>query len=159
MIVGHEFYNYAKSRQAWQYNPGTRRVRQMPEFGFDMPQGPGGFRTVDDDRLFNGSPERYNWKIVGKKEAYIPYNAYRLNDPKVKYSELLKRGHVNPAYMRYELHRVWVLEGALKEGYRHLYAKRVMYLDEDTWHPVISDNYDARGQLWRVGMVNYFLRV
>ncbi|MFD2272781.1 DUF1329 domain-containing protein [Undibacterium arcticum] len=71
------------------------------------------------------------------------------------YADILKTGHVNPDYMRYELHRVWVLEGTLKDGYRHQYAKRVMYLDEDTWHAVMSDNYDARGQLWRMAMVNY----
>lgn len=157
IIISADYYNYKREpRQAWQYNPGTRRVRQLPAFGFDMPQGPGGFRTVDDDRLFNGSGERYNWKIVGKREVYIPYDTYRLNDPKVKYSDLLKPGHINPAYTRYELHRVWLLEGSLKEGYRHQYAKRVMYLDEDTWHAVMSDNYDARGQLWRVGIVNYY---
>ena len=157
IIVSADYFNYkSQPRQGWQYNPGTRRVRQLPGFGFDMPQGPGGFRTIDDDRLFNGSPERYSWKIVGKKELYIPYNAYRVNDEKVKYSELLKQGSINPDYMRYELHRVWVLEGTVKEGFRHQYAKRVMYLDEDTWHAVISDNYDARGQLWRVAMVNYW---
>lgn len=141
----------------WGYNPGTRRVRESPEFGYDLPQGAGGFRTVDDDRLLNGSPERYDWKIAGKRELYIPYDAYRLNDPKVKYSELLKQqGTINPDYMRYELHRVWILQGDLKPGYRHLYKKRVIYMDEDTWHGVMADTYDNRGQLWRVGMVNYF---
>jgi hypothetical protein len=141
----------------WGYNPGTRRVREAPEFGYDLPQGAGGFRTVDDDRLLNGSPERYDWKIVGKRELYIPYDAWRLNDPKVKYAELLKQpGSINPDYMRYELHRVWVLQGDLKPGYRHLYKKRVIYMDEDTYHGVMADTYDGRGQLWRVGMVNYF---
>lgn len=157
IIVSADFHDYRRQpRQAWMYSPGTRRVRQLPEFGFDMPQGPGGFRTVDDDRLFNGSGERYNWKIAGKRELYIPYDAYRLNDTRVKYSDLLKPGHLDPDYMRYELHRVWVLEGTLREGYRHQYAKRVMYLDEDSWHAVMSDNYDARGQLWRVAMLNYY---
>jgi len=141
----------------WGYNPGTRRVREAPEFGYDLPQGAGGFRTVDDDRLLNGSPERYDWKIAGKRELYIPYDAWRLNDPKVKYADLLKtRGSINPDYMRYELHRVWVLQGDLKPGYRHLYKKRVIYMDEDTFHGVMADTYDGRGQLWRVGMVNYF---
>lgn len=121
-----------------------------------MPQGPGGFRTVDDDRLFNSSGERYHWKISGKRELLIPYHAYRLNDPKVKYSDLLKPGHLNPDHMRYELHRAWVLEGSLKEGFRHQYAKRVMYIDEDSWHAVMSDNYDSRNQLWRVSMLNYY---
>jgi hypothetical protein len=143
-------------RQTYLYNPGTRRVRQAPEFGFDNPQGSGGFRTVDDDRLFNGSPERYDWKLVGKQEIYIPYNTYKMNDPALKYSELLTPNSFNPDFMRYELHRVWVLEATLKSGYRHVYAKRRWYLDEDTWHAVWVDNYDGRGQLWRASMVNYF---
>jgi hypothetical protein len=155
IIVGNEQWDYANHpRQAWQYNPGTRRVRQLPSFGFDMPQGPGGFRTVDDDRLFNGSPERYDWKIAGKKEIYIPYHAYKLDDPKIKYADMLTKGHINPDLTRNELHRVWVLEATLKQGVRHQYAKRVLYVDEDSWNPVLADNYDARGQLWRVSMVN-----
>nr|WP_035530677.1 DUF1329 domain-containing protein [Paraburkholderia sacchari] len=156
-IVSTDYFNYVtQPRDAYQYSPGTRRVRQLPSFGFDMPQGPGGFRTVDDDQLFNGSPERYNWKIVGKKALYIPYNNYLISDPKMKYDDLLKtRGVPNPDYMRYELHRVWVLEATLKQGYRHQYAKRVLYIDEDNWTAVMSDEYDNRGSLWRVAMVNW----
>ncbi|WP_241696157.1 DUF1329 domain-containing protein [Solimonas terrae] len=143
-------------RQAWFYSPGTRRVRQAPEFGFDTPQGAGGFRTVDDDRLFNGSPERYDWQLLGKKEIYVPYDSFKQNDPAVRYDQLLPPSSVNPQYMRYELHRVWVLEATVKQGYRHIYAKRRFYVDEDSWHALWVDNYDARGQLWRASMVNYF---
>ena len=82
--------------------------------------------------------------------------AFGLTWPEVKYADLLTPGHVNPNAMRYELHRVWVLEGKLKEGFRHLYGKRVMYVDEDSWLMLMGENYDARGGLWRTGMVNYF---
>lgn len=151
-------FNYKKDfLDVWQYSPGTRRVRQLPNFGFDQPNGPGGFLTLDDEQIFNGSNERYDWKIVGKREIYIPYNTNKLHSPSVKYEELLKtKGHINPDYMRYELHRVWVLEANLKQGYRHLYAKRTMYIDEDTWVPVLGENYDSRGQLWRTSMNNTF---
>ena len=151
IIVSHTYWDREGSDTArtWSYNPGTRRVRQAPEFGFDQPQGPGGFRTVDDDRLFNGSGERYDWKIVGKKEIYIPYHNYKLVDPTVKYADLLTPNHPNPEFIRFELHRVWVLEATLKSGFRHQYAKRVLYLDEDTWMAALADNYDAHGQLWR----------
>ena len=146
-----------KKRLAWQYDPGTRRVRQLPEFGFDQPlPGTGGKMTVDSDRLFNGSPERYNWKLVGKKEMYIPANALRLVQPTVKYKDLLTPHHPNPEFLRYELRRVWVIEGTLKEGYRHIYGKRVMYADEDTGQAVLSDMYDARGQLWQHAAVNMY---
>ncbi|WP_243393590.1 DUF1329 domain-containing protein [Solimonas fluminis] len=143
-------------RQTYFYSPGTRRVRQAPEFGFDTPQGAGGFRTVDDDRLFNGSPERYDWKLVGKKEIYVPYNAFRQNDTSVSYDTLLTPNTLNPDYQRYELHRVWVLEATVKSGYRHAYARRTFYIDEDSWHALWVDNYDGRGNLWRASMVNYF---
>lgn len=141
---------------SWQYLPGTRRVRQAPEVGFDYPVPPAGLRTVDDDYGFNGSPERYTWKLVGKKEYYVPYNNFRTNDPAVKYSDLVKQGTINPDYVRYELHRVWVIEGTLKPGVRHIYGKRVLYADEDTWLAPLADNYDGRGQLYRVSLITYF---
>lgn len=156
--TGMEFWNHTKQpRQSWRYDPGTRRVRQSPEYGFDMSfPGTGGSITVDEVRIFNGSPQRYDWKIVGKQEMYIPYNTYRVHSPDVSYEDLLTPGHANPEHMRYELHRVWVLEATLKDGYRHIYGKRHMYVDEDTLFMVMGDNYDARGSLWRTSMVNYF---
>ncbi len=156
--TGVEFWNHkAQPRQSWRYDPGTRRLRQSPGYGFDMAfPGTGGSITVDEVRLFNGTPERYEWKIVGKQELYIPYNAYRLHAPTLKYADLLQPGHVNPEHMRYELHRVWVLEGNVKPGFRHLYGKRVMYIDEDSWLMKMAENYDTRGGLWRTSMMNYF---
>jgi hypothetical protein len=55
---------------------------------------------------------------------------------------------MNPDLERWELHRVWVVEATLKEGKRHIYAKRVIYVDEDSWIIVATDQYDARGQLF-----------
>lgn len=154
-IISQESYDMKnKPRQAWIYDPGTRRVRQLPEFGFDMPDGPGAFRTVDDDRIFNGSPERYNWKIIGKKELIVPYNAYGLDSSDLKYKDMLTKNHINPDVMRYEVHRMWVLEATLKDNYRHKYNKRVIYLDEDSWAALMAENYDSRGELWRVNMIN-----
>lgn len=144
-------------RLTWSYDPGTRRVRQVPEYGFDQPMGgTGGKMTIDSDRLFNGSPVRYNWKNLGKKEMFIPANAFKLHQPTVKYANLLTPNHANPDFLRYELRRVWVLEGTLKEGYRHLYGKRVMFLDEDTGQAVAGDFYDARGQLWQHAFINTY---
>lgn len=144
-------------RLTWSYDPGTRRVRQVPEYGFDQPLGgTGGKMTIDSDRLFNGSPERYDWKMVGKQEMFIPANTFKLHQPTVKYADLLKQNHPNPDFLRYELRRVWVLEGSLKQGYRHLFGKRVMFLDEDTGQAVVTDIYDARGQLWQHAYVNTY---
>lgn len=144
-----------ESTHSWQYMPGTRRVRQAPEVGFDYPVPPAGLHTSDEDGLYNGSPERYNWKIIGKKELYVPYNNFRINDPALKYSDLIKPNTINPEYMRHELHRMWVIEGTLKPGLRHVYSKRVLYADEDSWLALWADNYDARGSFWRTSLVNY----
>jgi len=156
IAVGFQPNNFAKdSTQAWQYLPGTRRVRQAPEIGFDYPVPPAGMHTVDDDYGFNGSPERYTWKLVGKKEMYVPYNNFKINDPALKYAQIIKPSTPNPDFLRYELHRVWVLEANLKPGVRHIYKKRFLYIDEDTWQVLWADNFDGRDQLWRVAMITY----
>ncbi|MBP9219586.1 MAG: DUF1329 domain-containing protein [Sterolibacterium sp.] len=146
------------ARLAWQYIPAVRRVRQAPGFGFDSPiPSTSNTVVVDEVRMYNGSAERYNWKLVGKKEMYIPYNNFRLEEKDVganKYANLLKPGHENPEFVRWELHRVYVLEGKLKDGYRHLYPTRIVYADEDTWLYVMSDIYDGKNQLWRWNWVN-----
>ncbi len=137
-------------RMAWVYNAGQRRVRRAPQVAYDAPgQASEGLRTSDQVDMYNGAPNKYTWKLLGKKEVYIPYNSYKLADPKVKYSDIVQPGHINQDYTRYELHRVWKVEATLKEGQRHVYGKRTFYLDEDSWQIAISDNYDNRGQLWR----------
>jgi hypothetical protein len=153
VVLLHETIDQVKEpRLAWVYNAGQRRVRRAPQIAYD---GPGtasdGMRTSDNGDLFNGAPDRYDWKLIGKKEMYIPYNNYRLASPSLKYADILKAGHINQDLTRYELHRVWEVEGTLKPGERHIYAKRHMFFDEDTWQLAEVDHYDGRGQLWRVG--------
>jgi hypothetical protein len=148
----HETLDQIKEpRMAWAYNAGQRRVRRAPQVSYD---GPGtasdGMRVADNADMYNGSPDRYDWKLIGKKEVYVPYNNYLLQSPKLKYADIIKPGHINQDLTRYELHRVWEVEGTLKPGQRHIYAKRHMYFDEDTWAAVEIDQYDGRGQLWRV---------
>jgi len=140
-----------KERRAWSYLPGQRRVKVAPDLAFDTPNpGTAGASTFDDIFLFNGSMDRYDFKLVGKKEMLVPYNAYAAVYQS-KQDELFKPKHLNPDLVRWELHRVWVVEATLREGKRHIYSKRNFYLDEDSWAAVASDAYDARGQLYRAG--------
>lgn len=137
-------------RQAWQYDPGSRRLRKAPDVGFDFPMDSGP-RVVDEQNGFNGSPERFDWQLIGRKEVYVPFHTHKLEDPATKYTDITStRGHPNPETIRWELRRVWVVEGTLKKGYRHVYGKRRFYVEEDTWQVSMADNYDVRGQLWRV---------
>ena len=152
ILLVHETVDQNKEpRSAWTYNPGQRRVRLAPNVAYDNPgTAADGLRTNDDFGMFNGATDRYNWRLVGKKEMYIPYNSYALSDPKLKYSDILKPGHLNQDLARYELHRVWVVEATLRPGTSHIYARRVFYIDEDSWAVVGEDKYDGRGELWRV---------
>ena len=152
VVLIHETIDQVKEpRLAWVYNAGQRRVRRAPQIAYDGPgSGADGLRTADNTDLMNGAPDRYDWKLVGKKEIYIPYNNYKLWSPSLKYADIIKPGHINQDLARYELHRVWHVEATLKAGQRHIYAKRDMYFDEDTWQLAEVDHYDGRGQLWRV---------
>ena len=147
-------------RKAWIYSQGLRRIVRLPYAAYDLPvPNTDNLQTIDEVGLFNGPPDRFAWRLVGKQELYIPYNAYRLHSDKITYSDILKRGHINPELARYELHRVWVVEGALKPGQRHIYSRRVFYVDEDSWQIAVADSYDREGQLWRVAeahAVNYY---
>lgn len=161
ILLVHETMNQNKEmRKAWLYNPGQRRVRRAPNVAFDNPgTATDGLRTNDQFDMYNGSPERYNWKLIGKKEIYVPYNNYKITSPKLKYKDILTPLHINQDYARYELHRVWVVEAMLKEDARHIYKKRKFYIDEDSWQILIVEQYDNRDQLWRVSeglVINFY---
>ncbi|GGO85303.1 hypothetical protein GCM10011348_33510 [Marinobacterium nitratireducens] len=139
-------------RKAWTYDPGERRVRRAPNLAFDTPDRP--LNVIDDYDMFSGSPERYDWTLVGKREMYVPYNNNGLNSIAHSIEDVYTPGAVNSDLTRYELHRVWVVEAKLKPEARHLYAKRVFFIDEDSWTILATDKYDGNGNLWRVGF-NY----
>jgi hypothetical protein len=138
------------TRLAWIYSPGLGRVNRAPDVGFDNPSiGSDGEQFNDQIDVFNGSLERYDWKLLGKRELLIPYNSWMLNSPTFKYKDIIRPGHINQDLARYELHRVWVVEATLKAGQRHRFGKRRFYLDEDSWSIAAVDCYDNRGQLWK----------
>ena len=147
-------------RRAWIYNAGRRRVTRAPNVAYDNPgTAADGQRTSDQFDMFNGAPDRYDWKLIGKKEMLVPYNSYKLHSDKIKTADVLKPLHLNQDLARYELHRVWVVDATLKPGTSHLYSRRTFYIDEDSWQILAADQYDSRGQLWRASdahCINYY---
>ncbi|HEX4856871.1 MAG TPA: DUF1329 domain-containing protein [Limnobacter sp.] len=142
------------ARNAWVVNSGQRRVLRAPELVHAAPAGNSdALRTVDDIYGFNGSPERFEWKLLGKREMLIPYNNYRLSDKSLKYENMLNDAFLKPELTRFELHRVWVVEGVLKPGAEHIYSRRTLYIDEDSWYVALMDQYDSKGELWRIKML------
>jgi hypothetical protein len=136
---------------AWTYNPGQRRVRRNPKFEYDNPvPGWQGLVTIDQVNGYVGAADRYNWKLVGKRELYIPYNVHKFFSRDLEYKDIIQGRYPKRDLIRYELHRVWVVEGTVRPDKRHTIAKRIFYLDEDSWLIVVVDGYDTRGNLWRV---------
>jgi len=146
-------------KTAHTYSPATRRVRLSPDNSADTPVAAmGGAMVYDEDQLFAGKLDRYDWKLMGKKEMYIPYNNYRIQYPDPKDADCSgdKRFtpyHLNTKCVRWELHRVWHVRATLKDGKRHIYKTRDMYFDEDGWSDGLADNFDQNGSLYKVNQM------
>ncbi len=151
MILVHERAGSGdEGRQAWLYAPALKRIRRAPTVCCDNPyEGTDGHQFYDQVDMFNGILDRYTWKIVGKKEIYVPSNSNKISGPSVKYKEMAQPRHLNQDLPRYELQRVWVVEAELREGTSHTFAKRRFYLQEDGWQIVLVDNYDSNGGLYQ----------
>ncbi|WP_246533373.1 DUF1329 domain-containing protein [Pseudomonas lalucatii] len=135
-------------RKAWRFNRGERRVRRLPMLAYDSLQpDTNGMATADMVDSYNGAPDRYQWTLLGKREMLLPYNSYAVHQQGIPYDSILQRSTVNPALLRYELHRVWLVEAELRKGFGHPYGKRRFYLDEDSWQILAVDLYDKRGEL------------
>ncbi len=121
-----------KGAPAWSYIAGQRRVRMAPETSYDgvAPTG-GGTMLWDEVNGYDGNMDRYDFKLLGRKEMYIPYNTKESN---LQPLEISTPNHLDPAAIRYELHRVWVVEATLKPGERHVQKKKMFYIDEDSWY-------------------------
>lgn len=148
----HETLDQIRSpRLAWRYDAGSRRLRRSPNLAYetDLPNA-SSLRSVDQKDMYNGAPNQYDWELKGKREIFVPYNAYKLHNGEVKPDDVIRPQHINQALARYELHRVWVVEAKLRTGIGHIYDRRVFYLDEDSWQILASEEYDSEGELWRV---------
>jgi tetratricopeptide (TPR) repeat protein len=152
LALVHETANQLKDARAiWVVPQGVPKMFRIPPVGYDQPfPGSGGVYFIDMVDMYNGLFDRYVWKLVGKREIILPYNAYRLGDGSIRYAQLLKPGHIDQSHSRYELHRVWVVEATLRPGNNHRFGKRVFYVDEDSWNVVLVDNYDHDGKPWRL---------
>lgn len=150
LALVHESATIERPRNIWVLPPKIPRMFRVPPVGYDQPfPGAEGLMFIDMVDMYNGAFDRYVWKLVGKRELYVPYNAYRANDGRFKYAQLLQPRHLNPDATRYELHRVWVIEATERGGKRHSFGKRIFYVDEDSWNVLLVENQDREGRLWR----------
>ncbi len=135
---------------AWRYLPGEHRARKAPSLSYDTPNADAsGYEALDEYYLFFGGPDRYDFRILGKREMFVPYNNNSLLAHPA--TDALTSMHENPDALRYERHRVWVVEGTLAPGKHHVAPRRRLYIDEDTWLVVYSESWDEDGRLWKFG--------
>lgn len=155
-LLAHEYLDQ-DATQTWVYLTGQRRVRRLPNACCDTPQpASAGEMVFDELYVWTGKLDRFDWEIVGKEEKYIPYNTNGFLQP-TKDSEVIGKHHWNPDHMRWEKHRVWVVEATLRDGQRHQAPKSRYYCDEDTWICVLGDRWDANGELWKVLWTTVFV--
>jgi hypothetical protein len=148
----HETLDQVRSpRLAWRYDAGSRRLRRSPNLAYetDLPNS-SSLRAVDQKDMYNGAPNQYDWELIGRREVYVPYNAYKLHDSDVTPDDVIRPRHINQELTRYELHRVLVVEAKRRVGISHIYDRRVFYVDEDSWQVLATEEYDESGDLWRV---------
>lgn len=135
-------------RKAWRYSPSDRRVRRLPSLAYDSPQpDTSGLATADVVDSFNGAPDRYEWTLVGKREMLVPYNSYAVHQKGIPYSQIVGERTLNPELLRYEQHRVWIVEATLRKGFNHPYGMRRFYIDEDSWQILAVDLFDQDAEL------------
>ena len=134
--------------EAWEYLNGQRRVRRAPELQYDTPNSiSGGTSNWDEAFIFSGKLNEYNFNYIGVKEIIIPYNCNKFNVASP--SEQFQPHFFNPDLVRWELHRVKVVEMTLQPGSRNVDARRTIYCDDDGGSAVMADVYDASGAFWK----------
>jgi len=151
VVLFHETANSIKDpRRLWVLIVAAHKLLRIPPVGYDFPMpGTEAIALVDMIDMYNGPFDRYVWKLIGKRELYLPYNAYRMSSGQYKYQQMLTGRFLNPDVARYELHRVWIIEATERGGKKHIFGKRTFYIDEDSWNATLVENEDHEGNLWR----------
>jgi len=150
-VLAHDTIDVDHSkRKIWAAGGGYNKVLRIPPIGYDFPNpGSEGLLFVDMIDMYNGAFDRYDWRLIGKREMIIPYNAFALNDRRLSYDQVLREDFLNPQFTRYEKHRVWVVDAVKRSGTSHHFRKRRFYLDEDSWGIVMVDGFNATNRLWK----------
>ncbi|GAC1624479.1 MAG: DUF1329 domain-containing protein [Nevskia sp.] len=142
---------------AWQRSPGPDlpQLRKTSEAGNDTPViGSNGLLDEDQREGYAGAADRYRWKRLGTREIYVPYNAYRLHAAGTAGGDVLAARHPDPARLRYELHRVQVLDARLKPNLPGAWPRRTFYVDEDSSQILLVDLYGRDDRIQQVQEVH-----
>lgn len=138
-------------RRSWQFGSGAEHAERVPNLGYETAAlASDDLASNDQLDTFFGPLDRYEFKLLGKREMLVPANSYALHSETVSYGDLVGPRHLNPEKARYERRRVWVVDAVVAKGRSHPYRHRRFYLDEDGWQIRLVDVYDTVDELWRV---------
>ena len=102
------------------------------------------FNRIAPD-FFYGNPSQYDWRFIAKQELLVPYNCEIV--PCHIPPDLSQGKFPHPGTIRWERHRVWVVEGSLQPGESNMLTRRRFYIDEDSWLILLGEAYDSTGAM------------
>ncbi len=140
------YYRYTdqyKADEMWMYIPSMRRVRRMST-AQRMDSLGGGFEaTWDDFQTFAGKVMQYDWKFIERRDALLPTIA----KGKPEWLEGRHLAGVNDSFRRVK--GAYIIECIPKDP-NHIYSKKVIWVDPESWHMPYGEYYDRKNKLWKV---------
>lgn len=131
----------------WVYVPDLRRVRRIsgsrrtdPVAGTDM--------TGEDGQGFNGIITEFEWQYLGEAEVLAPIDTRMRGYP---YSKDENFGPSGYSYGNdiWQLRKAIVLEQKPKNK-SHIYKRKTLWLDKQTYNSLYAAAYDRQNELWKV---------
>jgi len=161
-------------RSIWTYVPVVRRIRRLT--ASNSSDGVfGSHLSRDDFGTFAGRIHNFDWKLIGEKEALVPYTlpmpkTWEIADGK----GLLLPANENAAMMAWpgqsklydqsgqqwagaawwptNLHLakrpVWILEFTSKDPY-YSYGRQILWVDKELFFGYYKEIYDRSGEYWK----------
>ena len=160
-------WRYLDSRQdvSFMYIPAIRRVRRTTPAnrsdGFV-----GSDFALDDILAYDGKIPAFEWKLLGQREALVPFQtadpirASVIEEGQWKVSKEAVQQEFGyqregwqgapwcPLNVLYVKRPVWVIEGRSKDPYYN-YGVQYMWIDAETWGPYYKLTHDRSDKFWK----------
>jgi len=156
------FYRYAAPDapdDTYVYLPITRRVYRTTNGGRgDVMWG----TDIDTDSLwgFNAKPNYWNFRLLAEKEILAVVHSGKYGDHSAWCAPRDGRHGLLAAFpcVQWEKRKVWMVEGTPAPTVlgQYPYSKRLLYIDQEFFAPVVEEMYDQQGELWRYFLPCFF---
>ncbi|MBX3027989.1 DUF1329 domain-containing protein [bacterium] len=141
-MTGVRYISPGRPDDSWLYLPNLRRVRRLS----NAQRSDALFnQDIDSDSYFgySGHIGWMDWRFLGERTVLAPMHG-------THFPVQWGAGSADFAFDDvWEPRRVYVIEGTSKLP-QYAYAKRVLFVDAETYVVPLSDLYDHSGQLWKV---------